>query len=146
MSDRELAVRLVCLAAETQRRDPQAYTEANRDPDVKLFGNAAIANALEMLGKHSLVIDVQPTFGTSGTGFTYKISGNIVQETSTDTEIARKVLSLLSGTTSETSSAVAELRADCERVTVNSVYGEDLIASLRELQTCFDNACYIACL
>jgi hypothetical protein len=40
---------------------------------------------------------------------------------------------------------VAELREDCERVTVNSTYRDDLFASLKELQVCFDHACYIAC-
>src|SRR6266478_135604 len=47
---------------------------------------------------------------------------------------------------SDTSRVLADVLRECRSVVTNSVYAEDLLASLREVQICFENACYIACL
>jgi len=146
MNEKELAIRIVQLGLATQRRDADKYTEANHDAEVRAAGNAAVATSLEFLGKHGLVADVQPCFSAGGMGFAYRLNPELLVELSTDQAITRKVQALFSGSRSETSSTVAELLGDCERATVNSIYRDDLLASIRELQVCFDNACYIACL
>jgi hypothetical protein len=146
MNEKELSIRIVQLGIAAQRRQLDKYTQANGDATVRTAGNAAIATSLEFLGKHGVVADVQPCFGADGPGFAYRINPELVQELSTDQAITRKVQALFSGSTSETSSTLAELLSDCERVTINSVYRDDLLTSIRELQICFDNACYIACL
>lgn len=146
MTDKELAIRLVQLGVANQSRNPDKYTEANQDPDIRSAGNAAVANALEFLGKHAIVTDVQPTLGYGGMGFAFRIAPQLLQELSSEQAITRKVLSLFTRATSETSSTLVGLLADCERVVTNSVYRDDLLESLKELQICFENACYIACL
>jgi len=146
MTDKDLAIRIVKLGVTRQREHPGQYIEANADADVKSAGNAAIANSLEFLGKHRVVIDVQPCICEGGMGFKFIIDPTLVEELSDDQAIARKIQAIYGGTQSETSLTVADLLDDCERVTINSVYREDLLTSIRELQVCFDSACYIACL
>jgi len=146
MTERDLAIRLVRNGIATQKRRPNDFTEANADPDMKAQGNAAIANALEALGKHQVIIDVQPAFGSGGMGFTYKVNPQLVDELSSEDAIERRLQSLLAGPTSETSETIGELLKNCERATLNAMYRDDLIASLRELRTCFAQDCFIACL
>jgi len=45
---------------------------------------------------------------------------------------------------SDTSRVLADVLRECKSVVTNSVYAENLLASLRELQICFENTCYIA--
>jgi len=72
MDYQELAVRLVLLAM--KHRDVKEYTEANLDYDAQRAGNAMVAAALEFLGKHKMVTDVQPVFSSNGAAFAYKLS------------------------------------------------------------------------
>jgi hypothetical protein len=58
-----------------------------------------------------------------------------------------RLVALHGGATgSDTSQGVKNLLGECGGVVANQVYAEDLLTSLRELHTCFDNGCYIACL
>src|SRR3990172_9946737 len=139
MNDKELAIRLIQLGVANQSKDTDRYTEANSDPDVRDAGNAAVANALEFLGKHSIVNDVKPTLGQGGIGFAYKIASNLLLELSSEQAVVQLIQSLFAGATTETSSTLAILVADCERVVKNSVYRDDLLTSLKELRVCFDN-------
>src|SRR5436853_7134125 len=107
MNEKELAIRLTQLGVTTQRQNVDKYTEANLYPDVQQVGNAAIANSLESLGRHSIVVDVQPTFGQGGLGFSYKINSDFVREALNDEAVVRRVLMLFSGATSARSSTVA---------------------------------------
>ena len=47
---------------------------------------------------------------------------------------------------SDISRILEEVLEEYKSVVTNSVYAEDLLVSLRELRTCFENNCYIACL
>lgn len=145
MTERELAVRLVRNGIATHRRTPGKFTDANRDEEVRAAGNAAIANSLEFLGKHSVVADVQPTF-VGGMGFAYKISEAAVAGLATDKDIEARVGTLFDGPKTETSETIRELLRGCEQGTINATYRDDLLASLRELDTCFRHDCFIACL
>lgn len=146
MTEKDLAIRLVRNGITTQKRKPDDFTEANADPEVKAQGNAAVANALETLGKHQVVIDVQPTLGSGGKGFAYKVKPHLVLELPSEDAIARRLQSLLAGPTSETSETLEELLQNCKQATLNAIYREDLLASLKELRTCFAQDCFIACL
>jgi len=146
MTEKELAILLVRNGIATQRRDPTSHAEANRDAEVRAAGNAAIANALEFLGKHAVVADVQPTFGAAGIGFAYTISPQLVHELTTDDVIESHVGALFIGPKTETSDTIQELLTGCERRTINVIYRDDLLASLRKLEVCFRDDCFIACL
>jgi HEPN domain-containing protein len=146
MTDRKLIFLLVRNGIATQMSQPNKYTEANEDTEVRTMGNAAIANALEFLGGHGSVIDVQPTFSHRGIGFTYRIEPRLVEELVDDELISRYVAGLFEPLMTDTSSAIAELVANCEKGNINIVYRDDLLASLRELEVCFSHECYIACL
>lgn len=146
MNEKELAVRLVRNGIATQRRTPARQTEANEDAEVRAAGNAAIANALEFLGKHSVIADVQPTFGSAGIGFAYTIRPQLVEGLATDDAIESQIGALFTGPKTETSETIQELLRGCERRTINVIYRDDLLASLRELDVCFRDDCFIACL
>jgi hypothetical protein len=146
MTEKELAVKLVRHGIATERGTPNKHAEANQDAEVKTAGNAAIANALEFLGKHAVVTDVQPTFGSVGIGFAYTISPQLVHDLTTDDAIESHVNALFTRPKTETSETIRELLAGCERRTINATYRDDLLASLRELEVCFREDCFIACL
>lgn len=146
MTEREIAILLVRNGVAKQKRQPDEYTEANEDETVKSLGNAAIANSLELLGKHKIVADVQPTFSQYGIGFAYRISQHLVEELSDVELISRQIEVLFEVPASETSSTIVELLKNCEKTKLNSVYRDDLLASLKELQLCFTYECYIASL
>jgi hypothetical protein len=143
MDLRELAV---CLAQHGIRSCATSAESAvaNADAAIRAQGNAAIASALELLGGVGVVVDVQPWFDANGMGFTYRLAEPPGDRS--DAAIARWVQSKLRSTASSTSESVAVLKADCERVSLNATYADDLLASLRELAVCFDSRCYIACL
>ncbi len=115
MTEKELAVRLVRHGIATQRRTPNEHAEANQDAEVKASGNAATANALEFLGKHSVVADVQPTFGSAGIGFAYTIAPQFVQELTTDDAIDSRIEVLFSDPKTETGDTIHALSSGCER-------------------------------
>lgn len=146
MSEKELAVRLVRHGIATQRRRPTTQAEANQDAEVRASGNAAIANALEFLGKHSVVADVQPTFGSAGIGFACTIAPQLLRDLVTDEAVESYVDALFTGPTTETTKTVRELLVACEQRTLNATYRDDLLASLRELEVCFRDDCFIASL
>lgn len=146
VTEKEITIRLIQNALATQRADAEDYTEANSDPSLKALGNAAIANHLERLGGRGIVIDVQPTITEHGMGFVYRIDPNLVNELSSDELIERLVSGLFDGPASETASTLAALLENCDRATINHIYRDDLLASIRELRTCFAQECYIACL
>jgi hypothetical protein len=146
MTEEDLVVRLVRNAIATQKRAPDDFTEANADPDVKAAGNAAVGHALGVLGKHQVVVDVQPTMGRGGMGFAYKIHSQLVQAFISEEAIARRLKTLLGGPTSETSETIQDMLQKCEQAGLNAIYRDDLLASLKELQTCFAHDCFIACL
>jgi hypothetical protein len=146
VTEKEIAKLLVHNALATQRADPEDYTEANGDPSLKALGNATIANSLERLGGHGIVADVQPTLGEHGMGFVYRISPNLIDELSSEELVVGLVNGLFDGPRSETSSTLAALLDNCERVAINQVYRDDLLASIKELRICFSQECYIACL
>lgn len=146
MTEKEIAIVLVQNALASQRADPEGYTEANGDPSLKALGNATIANSLERLGGHGIVADVQPTFGEQGMGFVYRISPNLVVELISEDAVVRLVNGLFDGPPSETSTTLAGLLENCGKVTINHIYRDDLLASIKELRLCFASECYIACL
>lgn len=146
MTEKELAVRLVRHGIATQRRTPTRHAQANQDTEVRAAGNAAIANALEFLGKHAVVADVQPTFDSAGIGFAYTISQQLVHDLTTDGAIESHVDALFTGPKTETSETIQELLTGCEHRSINAIYRDDLLASLRELEVCFLGDCFIACL
>src|SRR5436305_7846815 len=82
VTEKEIATLLVQNALATQRADAEDYTEPNSDPSLKALGNAAIANHLEKLGGHGIVVDVQPTITEHGMGFVYRIDPTLVDELS----------------------------------------------------------------
>jgi hypothetical protein len=47
---------------------------------------------------------------------------------------------------SDTARAIEELLQECETAAPKFKFGDDLLASLREVQICFDSGCYIACM
>jgi hypothetical protein len=144
MDWKELAVRLAQhgLAA---HRAGASHAVANADADVRRCGNAAVAAALERLGEHGVVTDVEPWFDADGIGFRYRVA--VADDVGgTPQDIARWVLAKLEPVASDTSATVLELLSECRAVALNAVYADDLRASLRELATCFDEECYIACL
>jgi len=146
MPEKDITLLLVRNAIANQKRKADAYTEANEDAAVKAFGNAAIANSLEFLGGHSIVADVQPTFGEGGLGFAYRIDTSRIEELSNDDSLQRAIDALFDEPTSETATTLAGLLEHCERATVNAIYRDDLLASIKELRLCFTAECYIACL
>lgn len=146
MTEKEIAILLVRNGVAKQKSEPDEYTEANEDDEVKAFGNAAIANSLEFLGGHGIVADVQPTFSQRGLGFAYRISPQLVEELSSDELISRRIEALFEAPASETSSTITDLLKNCEKTNLNVVYRDDLLASLKELRLCFAYECYIACL
>jgi len=146
VTEKEIATLLLQNALATQRADAEDYTEANSDPSLKALGNATIANSLEKLGGHGIVADVQPTFGEHGMGFVYRVSPKLVDELSSEELVASLVNGLFDGPRSETSSTLAALLENCGRATINQVYHDDLLASIKELRICFAQECYIACL
>ncbi|MGH7900552.1 MAG: hypothetical protein ACRENZ_02325 [Thermodesulfobacteriota bacterium] len=146
MADMETVMRLIWNALETQQNAPNAYTEANADPEIKALGNAAIANLLELLGKNGIVADVQPTFGTVGIGFAYRISSKLVDKIHGRDELSSYVATAMVGPLDETSKTITELLSKCEGIGLNIIYRDDLLTSLRELRICFIEGCYIACL
>ena len=132
MTEKELATRLVQFAISGSRIDSTEYVEANDDPDLKACGNAAIANSLELLGKHRIVTDVQPCFGAGGMGFSFKVNPELANELGTDEAVARHIHAIFDGSLSETSAAIDDLLKDCERVTINSIYCEGPYRHLSE--------------
>jgi len=146
MTQKEIAMLLVREGIATQRAGAEEYTEANSNPSLKDLGNATIANCLEMLGGHGIVADVQPTISKHGMGFVYRIHPKLIDELSSDEQIARLVNGLFEGPTSETASTLTALLEKCELVTINHIYRDDLLASIKELRICFGQECYIACL
>ena len=145
MTEKEIVMLLIQNALANQRADPEDYTEANSDPALRILGNATIANHLEKLGGQGVVADVQPTLSEHGMGFVYRINKNLVDKLEIE-DLARFVDGLFAGPPSETSSTVTVLLADCERSTINHIYRDDLLASIKELRICFTQGCYIACL
>lgn len=146
MTEKDLAIRLVSNGVARQRAEPDAYTEANADPEVRAIGNAPIANSLEFLGKHQIVADVQPTFSTNGIGFVYRINPQLVEELSSDALISDRIVSLFEAPASDTESTIKTLLKKCEATVLNPLYRDDLLASLKELRLCYAYECYIACL
>ncbi len=146
MTDKEIVILLIQNALAKQRADAEDYAEANSDPSLKALGNAAIANHLGKLGGHGIVVDVQPIITEHGMGFVYRIDPKLVDELSSDELIVSLVSGLFEGPASETASTLAVLLENCERVTINHIYRDDLLASIRELRICFAQECYIACL
>lgn len=146
MSKRDLALLLVRKGVANQKREADDYTEANEDSEIKSFGNAAIANTLEFLGGHGIVVDVQPSFSGGGLGFAYRIDPSRLQGLSDEELLKRAIDTLFEGPMTETATTLAELLNKCERATVNDIYRDDLLASIKELRLCFTAECYIACL
>src|SRR5438128_7050535 len=107
MPERDLAILLIGKAVAKQDIQPEEYTEANEDPAIKAFGNAAVANCLEFLGRHGLVVDVQPTFSQHGMGFVYRLDPALIDQLPNDELVAQRVSSLYEGPPSETSSTLA---------------------------------------
>jgi hypothetical protein len=130
MSEKDLAQKLVRNAVAKQKHQRDEYTEANEDLDVKAFGNAAIANSLEFLGKHRIVTDVQPTFSQRGIGFAYRIDQALIEELSDDESISNRIDSLFEGSTSETASTETPLAS---ANAVNLMYFADTNILLRFL-------------
>jgi len=145
MEEKELAFLLTRNGIINQRSDSKIYTEANADDKIRTTGNASIANSLEFLGKHQIVIDVQPTFGSSGIGFSYRINPKLVNELQDDESISKVVFNLFEPQ-DETSTTIAELIDKCLNKEIKNIYKDDFIASLKELKICFNNKCFIACL
>src|SRR4051812_29884004 len=102
MREKDLALLLVRHAVTKQGAQPDVYVEANEDSEVKAFGNAAIANSLEFLGKHGIVKDVQPTLSQRGFGFGYQIAPELIEELLSDDLILRRINDLFKEPTSET--------------------------------------------
>lgn len=146
MPDREIITLLLRKAVANQERNVDAYTEANDDPNIQQLGNAAIANALEFLGGKRIVGDVQPTLGVGGLGFSYRIDASQLANLTNEQNFQRTLNSLCDLPTNETVTTLGTLLVRCERSTVNAIYREDLLASIKELQLCFTADCYIACL
>ena len=146
MTDKELAFLLLKHALRNRRRDAEDYFEVNSVPELREAGNARIANMLELLGKHQLVSDVQPTFSEHGLGFAYRLETALVGSLTDDEVIHRKVGGIFDGATSETAVTLSELFQVCSQSNLNAIYRDDLLASIKELRTCFSNECYIACL
>ena len=145
MEEKDLAFFLIRNGIVNQRLNSESYTEANADDKIRDAGNASIANSLEFLGKHQIVIDVQPSFGSFGLGFTYRIKQNLVNELNDDDSILKFILNLFEPQ-DETSKTIAELIDNCLKEEINNVYKDDFIASLNELKICYNNKCFIACL
>jgi hypothetical protein len=145
MEEKELAFLLTRNGIVSQRLDSENYTEANADDKIRDAGNASVANSLEFLGKHQIVLDVQPTFGSYGIGFVYRINPKLVNDLKDDESISKIVLNLFEPQ-DEASKTIAELIDICLGKEINNVYKDDFIASLKELKVCFNNRCFIACL
>ena len=90
--------------------------------------------------------DVQPTFGSGGIGFACTITPQLLRDLATDDAVESYVDALFTGPTTETSKTVRQLLVGCEQRTLNATYRDDILASLRELEVCFRNDCFIACL
>jgi hypothetical protein len=146
MTDKELATILIRHALINQRDNPEEYVEANADPAILANGNARVASMLELLGKYSMVSDVQPSFTNNGLGFAYRVPAALVEELTDEDLITLRVESALEGPPSETGATLSELLRGCEASAVSVVYRDDLLASLKELRICFTQECYIACL
>jgi hypothetical protein len=146
MSQKEHAIEIIRYALETQRISPQNFVEANADNIIRQFGNAAIANILEKLGAAGIVADVNPTFGVGGLGFAYRLAPAIVSSLTDRESIINLVDDFLGGGTDETSASIGRLLRRCKDHSINPVYVDDLLATLKELRLCFANECYIACL
>jgi len=142
----DAAMRLIWHALETQRNSPDAFTEANADPQIQALGNAVIANLLEELGKNGLIADVQPVLGKRGGGFAYRLPPELVEKVHNQDELASYVGTAMAGPITETSKTITDLLIKCESIDLSIIYHDDLLASLRELRICFNEGCYIACL
>lgn len=129
MDERELAVMLAQHGIRAHA-EGEARAVANVNAEIRAAGNAAIASALELLGKLGVVVDAQPWLDANGMGFAYTVAHP--PENMSDAAIARWVLAKLQPTASSTSESVHLLLRDCQQVAVNATYSDDLLASLRE--------------
>lgn len=146
MTRKEQAVEIIRHGYSIQADNSSQLVEANADPTVRGFGNAAIANVLEMLGGCGVVDEVMPTLGSGGLGFAYCLNPEVVSQISGGKSIVDIVDDALGGSLNETSAAIGSLLRRCREHPINPVYSDDLLASLAELRICFANECYIACL
>lgn len=105
-----------------------------------------MANILEKLGAAGIVVDVNPTLGVGGIGFAYRLASVILSSLTDRESIINLVDGFLAGGTDETSASIGKLLRKCQEHSINPIYVEDLLATLRELRLCFANECHIACL
>jgi len=146
MTRKEQAIEIIRHGYSVQTDNPSGFVEANADQTLRGFGNAAIANLLEMLGGCGVVQEVMPTLGGGGIGFAYRLNPDIVSQISGGKSIVDIADDALSGSLNDTSAALGGLLRRCRERPINPIYADDLLATLAELRTCFANECYIACL
>jgi hypothetical protein len=108
-------------------------------------GLALVTAYIERLSLLGLVCDPSPLFGADGgmwIGYRLTEHGQLLAKS--DTDLRRAVAELIGGPRTEVSEAIAQLREECNDGSINAIYKDDFLATLNEIQICFDNECFIA--
>ena len=146
MTRKEQAIEIVRYGFSIAETDPSNFAEANADPVIRGYGNAAVANLLEMLGGCGIIQDVAPAFGNAGIGFIYRLNDDVIDRIREGVPISDIVDDALAGSGNDTVAALGALLRRCRDRPINPVYKDDFLATLTELRTCFARDCFIACL
>ncbi len=146
MTRKEQAIEVIRYGLSIAESDSSDFVEANADPIIRGYGNAAIANLLEMLGGCGIIQDVMPNFGSAGMGFAYRLNEDIARRIRDGVSISDILDDALAGSGNDTVTALGTLLRRCRERSINPVYKDDVLATLTELRTCFAQDCYIACL
>src|SRR6266542_5172529 len=146
MTRKEQTIAIVRHGFSVAEIDPQSFVEANTDSTIRGYGNAAIANLLEMLGGCGIIQDVTPTFGSAGIGFAYRLNEDVIRRIREGVPIPDIVDDALAGSNNDTIAALGQLLRRCREWPISPSYKEDVLSTLAELRTCFAHDCFIACL
>lgn len=146
MTRKEQAIEIIRYGLSIAELDASDFAEATADPIIRGYGNAAIANLLEMLGGGGIIQDVIPTFGSAGMGIAHRLNEDIIRRIRDGVSISDILDDAIAGSGNDTVAAIGTLLRRCREWPINPVYKEDVLATLTELRTCFAQDCYIACL
>ena len=146
MTRKEQAIAIVHHGFSVAESDPNKFAEANADPVIMKYGNAAVANLLEMLGSCGIIQDVNPIFGSAGFGFAYRLNTDVICRIQNGVPIPELIDDAIAGANNDTVASLGDLLRRCRSWSISPLYKDDLIATLAELRTCFAQDCFIACL
>lgn len=104
-----------------------------------------VTTYLEQLALLGFIRNPSPMFGADGgmwIGYTLTDRGLALSKSEQELRIA--AADLTADAKHEVSESVRELLRECERARINENYKEELLRTLEEIATCFDEGCFIA--